>query len=196
MSDPRGRTSDEPLRTERLILRRWSDTDRQPFAALNADPVVMEHFPAVLTGAESDSFIDRIEENFQERGWGLWAVQPLDTPGCIGYVGLWPAVFEAHFTPAVEVGWRLAAAYWNHGYATEGAQAVTAFGFDVLSLDEIVSFTSVLNVRSTRVMQKLGMTHDPGDDFDHPFVAEGHRLRRHVLYRLTNPHPSIVRNTR
>jgi RimJ/RimL family protein N-acetyltransferase len=179
---------DEPQsRTDRLLLRRWRESDREPFAEMNADPIVMEHFPALLTSGESDAFVDRIERHFEEHGYGLWAVEALDTQSFIGYVGLWPATFEAHFTPAVEVGWRLRRACWGHGYATEAARAALAYGFGVVRLDEIVSMTAVTNVRSQRVMQKLGMTRDPSDDFDHPALPEGHRLQRHVLYRVENP---------
>ncbi len=154
---------------------------------MNADPIVMEHFPAVLTPGESDAFVDRIERHFDEHGCGLWAVEELDAQSFIGYVGLWPATFEAHFTPAVEVGWRLRRESWGHGYATEAARAALAYGFGVLQLDEIVSMTAITNVRSQRVMQKLGMTRDPSDDFDHPTLPQGHRLQRHVLYRQASP---------
>jgi len=174
------------LHTERLTLRRWQERDRAPFAALNADPVVMEFFPAMLSRAESDAFVDRIEAAFDERGWGLWAVEIPDG-SFVGYVGLWPAVFESDFTPAVEIGWRLAASSWGHGYAPEAARAALSFGFDELGLDEILSFTSVLNLKSQRVMQKIGMTTDPREDFDHPNVPVGNRLRRHVLYRTSRP---------
>jgi RimJ/RimL family protein N-acetyltransferase len=181
--------SDRPgpeLRTERLTLRRWQARDRAPFAALNADPVVMEFFPATLNRAESDAFVDRIEAAFDERGWGLWAAEIPDG-SFAGYVGLWPAVFESDFTPAVEIGWRLAASCWGNGYAPEAARAALSFGFDEVGLDEILSFTSVLNLKSQRVMQKIGMTTDPREDFDHPNVPDGHRLRRHVLYRIARP---------
>ncbi len=172
------------LLTERLRLRRWRRADRPPFAAMNGDPQVMEHFPAPLTAAESDAFVDRIEAAFDDRGFGLWAVELIDSGGFAGYVGLWPAEFEAHFTPAVEVGWRLAHRFWGHGYATEGARAAALDGFDRVGLDEIVSFTATVNVRSRRVMEKIGMRHDPGDDFEHPALSAGHPLRPHVLYRL------------
>jgi len=175
------------LCTERLVLRRWREADRAPFAALNADAEVMEHYPAPLTRAESDDFVDRIEEHFAREGWGLWAAEVAGTGAFAGYVGLWPATFPAPFTPAVEVGWRLARPHWGHGHATEGARAAVADGFARLDLDEIVSFTAVGNDRSQRVMQKLGMTQDPADDFDHPNLPEGHRLRPHVLYRLARP---------
>jgi RimJ/RimL family protein N-acetyltransferase len=172
------------LETSRLLLRRWRDEDRAPFAALNADPVVMEHFPAPLSAAESDTLVDRIAAGLDERGWGLWAVEVRATGSFIGFVGLNPATFDAPFTPAVEVGWRLARSAWGHGYATEGARAALEFGFDKLALDEMVSFTTHGNVRSRQVMERLGMRHDTADDFDNPNVAEGHLLRPHVLYRL------------
>lgn len=172
------------LHTSRLRLRRWRDSDREPFAALNADPTVMEFYPAPLSRAESDAMVDRIEELFNRQGFGLWAVEITATNTFIGYVGLWPAVFEAHFTPAVEVGWRLTQIHWGHGYATEAGWAATADGFARMGLDEIVSFTAASNDRSQRVMRRLGMTHDPRDDFEHPSLAVGHPLRPHVLYRL------------
>jgi RimJ/RimL family protein N-acetyltransferase len=177
----------EQLRTGRLLLRRWQASDRAPFAALNADREVMEFYPAPLTEAESNAFVDRIEASFAERGWGLWAVELVDTGSFIGYVGLARAEFAAPFTPAVEVGWRLSREHWGHGYATEAAHAAVDFGFTELGLDEIVSFTTTANIRSQRVMQKLGMTRDPAEDFDHPNVPERHPLRRHVLYRLSAP---------
>jgi RimJ/RimL family protein N-acetyltransferase len=173
------------LLTGRLRLRRWRDSDREPFAALNADPEVMEFYPAPLSRAQSDATVDRIEELFEARAFGLWAVDVIATNTFAGYVGLCPATFDAHFTPAVEVGWRLARFSWGFGYATEAARAATADVFVRMGLEEIVSFTAVINRRSQRVMEKLGMTHDPGDDFGHPALAEGHPLRPHVLYRLT-----------
>lgn len=177
------------LTTERLRLRRWRSSDLEPFAALNADPVVMEHFPKPLTRAESDAMVERIEATFAREGLGLWAVEVSATGEFAGFVGLARPGFDAHFTPAVEVGWRLAAVHWGRGYATEAARAAVADGFDRLGLDEIVSFTSVGNERSQRVMRAIGMTHDPADDFDHPGMPPGHRLVRHVLYRLSRPAP-------
>lgn len=176
--------SPNQLRTERLILRRWRDEDRAPFATMNADPRVMEHFPAPLTEAESNAFVDRIEDHFDRHGWGLWVAEVVDGSPFIGYVGLWPATFAAHFTPAVEVGWRLAAEHWGHGYATEAARAAMTDGFDRLDIDEIVSMTSQTNLPSQRVMQRLGMQRDEADDFEHPNVPGGHRIRPHVLYRM------------
>jgi len=175
------------LRTHRLYLRRWRASDREPFAALNSDPRVMEYFPALLSREESDALAMRIESHFKERGFGLWAVEIADIAPFAGFIGLSVPRFEAHFTPCVEVGWRLAAEYWGCGYATKGARAVLAFGFEQLHLAEIVSFTVPSNLRSRRVMEQLGMTHNPADDFDHPALAEGQPLRRQVLYRLARP---------
>ncbi len=165
------------IRTERLVLRQWRNKDREPFAALNADPVVMEHFPATMTREASDAFVDFNIAKIAERGWGLWAVEA--DGQFIGFVGL----NEPRFRPGVEIGWRLARDAWGRGYATEAAQAVLAFAFGELELDEVISFTSTTNVRSQRVMERIGMTRDPADDFDHPNVAD-ERLRRHVLYRV------------
>jgi RimJ/RimL family protein N-acetyltransferase len=143
----------------------------------------MEYFPQPYTEERTRQFVERIREWWRERGYGLWAVERKDTERFIGYVGLWPATFPAHFTPAVEVGWRLAADQWGHGYATEGARAALDYGFDTLGLDEIVSFTSARNLRSIRVMERLGMHRDSADDFEHPNVPDG-PLRAHVLYRI------------
>jgi len=170
--------------TERLRLRRWRDADRAPFAALNADPVVMEHFPSALTTEQSNVFVDRIEATFDEQGLGLWVVEVVETSSVAGYTGLWPATFDAHFTPAMEIGWRFAKEFWGQGYATEAARAVLDDGFSRLGLDEIVSFTAATNEPSMRVMERIGMGHDPADDFDHPALESGHRLERHVLFRL------------
>jgi RimJ/RimL family protein N-acetyltransferase len=179
------------LQTERLRLRRWIDHDRAPFAELNADPIVMEFFPSTLSREESDAFVDRIEDHFDTHGFGLWAVELKNSCEFIGYVGLWPATFDAHFTPAIEVGWRIAERFWGSGLATEAASSVIDDGFDRLRLDEIVSFTSAVNVRSRRVMEKLAMTHEAGDDFDHPSIPSDDPLQRHVLYRLTRPQIDI-----
>ncbi|HLJ03156.1 MAG TPA: GNAT family N-acetyltransferase [Solirubrobacteraceae bacterium] len=174
------------MRTERLLLRQWRDSDLEPFAALNADPEVMRYFPGTQSRQQSDALAERERRAIAERGWGLWAVEVLDGPEFIGFVGLNEPGFEAHFTPAVEVGWRLAREHWGHGYATEAARAAVAFGFGELALSEIVSFTTEPNLRSRRVMERLGMTHDPAGDFDHPMLPDW-PLRRHVLYRLANP---------
>jgi ribosomal-protein-alanine N-acetyltransferase len=173
------------LQTERLLLRRWRDADREAFARMNADARVMEHFPAVLTRAESDAMVDRIEAHFAEHGFGLWAAELRATGEFIGYIGLAMPRFEAHFTPCVEIGWRLAAEFWGQGLATEGARAALRVGFDDLGLNEIVSFTVPANLRSIRVMEKLAMRCD--GEFEHPLLPEGHRLRRHVLYRARRP---------
>ncbi len=172
------------LRTDRLYLRRWRPSDRPAFAKLNADPRVIEFLGQPLTPQESDARVDRIEAHFAAHGFGFWAVEVPGITPFAGFIGLAIPRFEAAFTPCVEVGWRLHADHWNRGYATEGARAALAFGFDELQLDKIVSFTVPVNVRSRRVMEKLGMTHEPSADFDHPLLAEGHPLRRHVLYRL------------
>jgi RimJ/RimL family protein N-acetyltransferase len=171
------------LATARTRLRRWRPEDREPFAALNADPEVMRHYPAVLSRAESDDLAGRIEEHFAHHGFGLWALELPGVAPFAGCVGLSVPRFEAAFTPCVEIGWRLARAYWGHGYVTEAASAALTFGFEPLGLPEIVSFTVPDNIRSRRVMERIGMTHDPGDDFDHPLLPEGHPLRAHVLYR-------------
>lgn len=172
------------LRTDRLILRRWRESDCEPFAALNADPRVMEFFPAPLSRAESNAGAARIEAHLEAQGFGLWAAEVLGGPSFIGYIGLAVPAFRARFTPCTEIGWRLAHAAWGFGYATEGATEVLRFAFETLRLPEIVSFTVPANARSRRVMEKLGMRRDPADDFDHPRLPDGHRLRRHVLYRL------------
>jgi RimJ/RimL family protein N-acetyltransferase len=172
------------LRTPRLLLRSWRPEDRAPFAELNADPLVMEHFPAPLSPLESDLMVDRIEEQLGQEGWGLWAVEIVDTGDFAGFVGLNRPSFTAHFTPAVEVGWRLAHRHWHQGYASEAARAALDYGFSSLDLEEIVSFTSTSNLRSQAVMERLGMQRDPGDDFAHPRLPPDHRLSPHVLYRM------------
>ncbi|MFC4119329.1 GNAT family N-acetyltransferase [Nonomuraea zeae] len=170
--------------TERLIMRRWRAEDREPFAAMNADPQVMEHFPALLTREESDALVDRIEEKFDEHGFGLWALEVRESGHFIGFTGLAWQTFEARFTPAVEIGWRLARPAWGHGYASEAAREAVRYAFGEAGLDDLVSMTAVQNTRSRAVMERLGMTRDPADDFDHPRVPEESGLRRHVLYRL------------
>lgn len=175
------------LKTEHLTLRPWCEQDLEPFAKLNADPKVMEYFPATLSKAESDQLVGRIKTKMDEKGWGMWAVSVPGVAEFIGFIGLNTEdqiSFPAPFTPAVEVGWRIAFEHWGKGYATEGAKAALAYGFETLNLGEIVSFTAVQNMRSRRVMERIGMHHDPRDDFDHPKLPEGHSLRKHVLYRL------------
>jgi RimJ/RimL family protein N-acetyltransferase len=173
------------IRTDRLVLRRWTDADRDPFASMNADPIVMEHMQGTLTRERSDEFVDRIERHWDEHGWGLWAVEVRGVAPFVGYVGLWPADYVAD--GMVEVGWRLASAHWGNGYATEAAVEALRFGFAEVGLDEIVSFTVPQNIRSRRVMERIGLVRDPRADFDHPRVdrvAYPH-LVPHVLYRLT-----------
>jgi RimJ/RimL family protein N-acetyltransferase len=172
------------LRTHRLLLRQWRDTDLDPWAAMNADPEVMEHFPSVMTREESAAFMTRIRAAIDHRGWGLWAVSVVDGAPFIGFIGLQPVVDPVMPVNGVEVGWRLARSAWGHGYASEGARAALAYAFEELSLPEVISFTSTTNERSQAVMRRIGLTRDPADDFDHPKVPEGSRLRRHVLYRL------------
>lgn len=173
------------LRTERLLLRRWSDADRAPFAALNADPVVMEHFQRPLTAEESDAFIELIEAHFDDTGWGLWAIEVPGVAPFVGYVGLWPAEYVAPGT--VEVGWRLTASSWGHGYAPEAAAEALRFAFEDLGRDEVVSFTVPQNTNSRRVMEKIGLRRAPDRDFDHPRVdpAVHPHLVRHVFYAVS-----------
>jgi RimJ/RimL family protein N-acetyltransferase len=173
------------IRTGRLILRRWTDADRAPFAAMNADPVVMQHMQGLMSAEASDAFADRIERHWDEFGWGLWAVEVPGVTPFAGYVGLWPADYVAD--GMVEVGWRLASAHWGHGYATEAAGEALRFGFEEVGRDEIVSFTVPQNIRSRRVMERIGLVRHPAGDFEHPRVdpiAYPH-LVAHVMYRLT-----------
>jgi RimJ/RimL family protein N-acetyltransferase len=175
----------DAITTDRLLLRPWRDSDRLPFQAMNADPRVMEFMPSLLSPAESDALVDRAQAHFYRHGYGPFAAELIENHSFIGFIGLSVPNFDAPFMPAVEVGWRLAFDSWGRGFATEGARAVVSFGFENLGLDNLVSFTVPSNLRSRRVMEKIGMTHDPCDDFDHPRLPEGHPLRRHVLYRLT-----------
>jgi RimJ/RimL family protein N-acetyltransferase len=172
------------LTTERLILRQWRDSDRDPFRRMNEDAAVMEFMPKRLTAEESDALADRIQKRLAERGFGLFAAELRETGSFIGFVGLSVPPFEAHFTPCVEIGWRLASTFCGSGYATEGARAVLRLAFLSLNLSEVVSFTAALNVRSRRVMDRLGMVRSKKDDFDHPLFSAAHPLRPHVLYRL------------
>jgi RimJ/RimL family protein N-acetyltransferase len=172
------------LQTQRLILRDWQSSDLEPFARINADSEVMKYFPAALSRKESDELVERIENHHQIHGFGLWAVEERLTGIFIGSIGLNVPSFHSHFTPTVEVGWRLARPFWGKGYATEGAEKAIAYGFSILGLSEIVSFTSKVNSRSIAVMKRLGMRHRAVDDFDHPRLSSGHPLQQHVLYRL------------
>ena len=179
------------LQTDRLLLRRWQPADLAPFAALNADPSVNEYLPGPLSREQSDELATRIDANFDRDGFGLWAVEIRNVTPFIGFIGLSVPRFESRFTPCVEIGWRLSAAHWGCGYATEGARAALAFGFDVVGLREVVSFTVPANMRSLRVMEKIGMKRDPAEDFDHPSLPERHELQRHVLYRIACPRAGI-----
>lgn len=179
------------ITTEQLLLRPWKPEDFDAFCALNADPDVMRHFSSTLTRLQTAAVLERAQAHFDRHGWGLFATEFEGV--CIGYIGLFHVPFDAHFTPAVEIGWRLSKAYWNRGLASEGARACLDFGFSRLGLKEIVAFTTPGNLASIRVMEKIGMRHDPEGDFEHPRVAPGHPLRRHVLYRAGTtlpPHPS------
>jgi ribosomal-protein-alanine N-acetyltransferase len=160
-------------------------SDRVPFARVNSDVAVMQYFPAVLSKEESNQLVDRFITHFARHGFGPWAAETRDQSEFIGYIGLAVPRFEAAFTPCVEIGWRLAASHWGRGLAFEGAQAVVRHAFSILDLTELVSFTVPANRRSRSVMEKLRMTRDPADDFEHPQLPAGHPLRRHVLYRLT-----------
>jgi RimJ/RimL family protein N-acetyltransferase len=173
------------LTTERLLMREWRESDRAPYATLNADPEVMRHFPSRLTPEQSDEMVDRITAGWRDRGFGLWAVERIDTGDFIGFVGLLSPVWQAEFTPCVEIGWRLAKEHWGNGFAPEAAMATLEWGFANVELpgDRIVSFTTVGNVNSQRVMQKIGMTRDVDGDFDHPLLPDWVD-RRHVLYRI------------
>jgi len=172
------------LKTERLVLRDWKDSDRPVFAKMNGDARVMEFLPGPLTPEESNELVERIQNHIRKHGFGLYAAEILRHHSFIGYVGLSVPSFEAKFTPCVEIGWRLAAEHWGQGFATEGARAVARHAFEDLGIGTLVSFTVPANVRSRRVMEKLGMTHDREEDFDHPGLPAAHPLRRHVLYRL------------
>jgi RimJ/RimL family protein N-acetyltransferase len=171
-------------RTRRLVLRGWRDSDRDAFAAMNADPEVMRYLPEALSRERSDAMFDRVTAHLDREGWGLWAVQRVDTGEVAGFTGLAVPGHDLPFQPCVEVGWRLARSAWGHGFATEAAREALRVGFDELGLAEVVSFTTVANTRSRAVMERLGMSRDPADDFGHPALARGHPLRPHVLYRI------------
>jgi len=172
------------LTSQRLRLRPWRDEDLPAFAALNADPEVMLYMAKCLSREESDAFAAWIREGLARRGFGLWAVEVFGVSEFIGFTGLSVPAFETHFTPCVEIGWRLARKFWGFGYATEAAGLALDYGFQIAELEEIVAFTFMGNLRSRRVMERLGMTHTPQDDFDYPRLSEDHPLRRHVLYRM------------
>jgi RimJ/RimL family protein N-acetyltransferase len=175
------------LTTARLVLRPWRESDLEQMAAVNGDPETMRYFPAPLNRAESDAFVAHMDASFALRGSGLWAVEVPGTAACIGAVGLLTVGFEAHFTPATEVGWRLGREHWGKGYATEAATEALRYAFEDLDLSEIVSFTAAVNLPSIAVMERLGMHRDPDGEFSHPRIAADHRLAPHVLYRLGRP---------
>lgn len=170
--------------TPRLRLRRWRDADRAPFAAMNADPQVMVHFPALQSRESSDAAIDAWELQFDARGWSNWAASLRDTGEFIGFVGLSVPRRVLPFSPCVEIGWRLARAWWGKGLASEAAHGALQLGFERIGLVEVVSFTALANRRSRAVMERIGMA-DAQQDFEHPGVPEGHALRMHCLYRIT-----------
>lgn len=175
------------INTERLILRSWKKEDLEPLVRLNTDPQVMEFFSNHLTREESLARLELYTKHLQDHGWGLWAVSVPGVSDFIGWIGLWPISYDAHFAPAIEVGWRLLPEFWGKGYATEGARASIQYGFDVLKLDEIVATIVPANLRSIHVAEKLGMHTDAKDDFIHPQFPEGHIFSRYVLYRINRP---------
>jgi len=171
------------IETSRLILREWKDTDFDPFKKMGLDPRVMEDFPSLLSPERSEAMIKGMQTHFQEHGFTFWATELKSTGQFVGFIGLALVSFDAHFTPAVEIGWRLAYESWGQGYAPEGAIAALQAGFNQLKLSEIVSFTAVRNIKSQRVMQKIGMTHLESENFNHPRIPPTHPLCKHVLYR-------------
>lgn len=177
-------SEDSPLRSERLLLRPWRRSDRVPFARLNADERVIEFFPAPLARSESDALADRIEAHFERHGFGFWALEIPGHAEFAGFVGLSTPSFDAEFTPCVEIGWRLDPACWGRGYATEASRIALAYGFEILELDEIVSFTVPQNLKSIAVMERIGLKPHPLGRFDHPRLPPGHPLRRHRLYHI------------
>jgi len=175
-------TDPSDFQTKRLLLRQWQPADRAPFATMNADPRVMQHFPALLSRAESDAMAARCQALIEERDWGFWAVELKATGTFIGFVGLHTPTAALPFSPCVEIGWRLAAEFWGQGLASEAARTALEVGFGRLALSEIVSFTAIENRRSRAVMKRLGMRET--EEFEHPGLPVGHPLRRHCLYRL------------
>ncbi|MEM1283462.1 MAG: GNAT family N-acetyltransferase [Chlamydiota bacterium] len=176
------------IKTKRLFLRQWTDDDLMQFAVMNADPEVMEYFPALLSTEESNKLAERIRTELQEKEYGFWAVEIQEGASFIGFIGLHRANFDAPFCPCVEIGWRLTKEQWGKGYATEGAKAALDYAFSNLQLPEVLSFTAEVNKRSQKVMKKIGMKHDPSGNFDHPMVPDALPIKPHVLYRLKNPH--------
>lgn len=173
------------IETRRLYLRAWKDEDIAPFAAMNACPKVMQHMPGYLSESESRAWVGRIQDHFATHGYGLFAVERKDSGAFIGYVGIQQVSFDAPFTPAVEIGWRIATDHWGHGFAPEAAWHVLDHAFTHTYINEIVSLTILANTQSRRVMDKIGMQRDENGDFEHPRLPEGHHLRPHILYRMT-----------
>jgi len=171
------------LETKRLKLRQWKDQDYLPFAKLNADPNVMEFFPSVLTNIESDALANKMKTLIAEKGWGFWAVEEKSTGLFVGTLGLHEPTDPLPFTPCVEIGWRFLHEYWGKGYAVEAGKEVLKFAFDVLELEELVSFTSVKNKRSYLLMERLGMKNS-NENFEHEALPKRHKLREHLLYKL------------
>jgi RimJ/RimL family protein N-acetyltransferase len=178
-------SSQPQIRTERLLLRPWRAEDRAPFAVMNADPAIMEHFPETLSREKSDALAERIDSDIQRLGYGFWAAEIPGEASFIGFVGIIAADDNMPFSPAIEIGWRLAKEHWGRGLASEGARAAAAFGFRELGLDQIVALTAAVNLRSRRVMERLGMHRDPAEDFLYPTLAADDPIAPHVLYRLT-----------
>jgi len=173
------------LQGARVRLRQWDERDCEPFAQLNADPVAMEFFPSMLTREQSDAMLARLRAFIDEHGFGFWCLE-IDG-ACAGFTGLIVPTFDAPFQPAIGIGWRMLPRYWGRGLAAEAARLALGYGFNVLRAPAIVAYTAAANTRSRALMERLGMQHDAADDFDHPRVAVGHALRRHVLYRLRRP---------
>ena len=171
------------IETSRLILQQWEERDREPWIAMNADPRVMEFFPGVYSRERSEEVLQAMQRGLEARGYGWWAVEIRQTGEFAGMIAVDDVRYDVPFTPKREVGWRFAFAHWGNGYATEGAAAALEFARERLEWDSVVAFTAARNVRSQRVMQRLAMTHDAREDFDHPSIEAGHPLQRHVLYR-------------
>jgi len=172
------------LKTDRLILRPWRAADREPFAAMSADPEVMRYLMPVADRTESDAIADRLAAHIEEYGFGFWALEAPGVAPFVGFTGLLHVGDDMPFAPAVEIGWRLAREHWGKGYSSEAAMASLAYGFETLKLDEIVALTVPANSRSQAVMKRIGMSRDPADDFEHPRLADGDPLKSHVLYRI------------
>ncbi len=172
------------LETDRLKLRKWKAEDFDPFARMSADPEVMEYFPGVLDRKKSDALVNKTVELMLKRGWGLWAVEELKTENFMGFVGLHKPTYDLPFTPCTEIGWRLSRPYWGKGYATEASKIALDFAFNTLHLNKVYSFTTVNNLRSRSVMERIGMT-NTNENFEHPAIPVGHKLREHVLYKIT-----------